>query len=180
MNGYVLNTRICTINTKGVKRWWGGRWHQAITRTNFDLSSIGYVAFPREQSHSWKYSWHQSVKRVWKLYLWITATPDSKAHGANMGPTWVLSSPGGPHVGSMNLAIRDGPLLETPHRDHWVQITYPPPIHQIEEPYPITGWEHTCAGAITGIHHNFEGPGFHFSGISTQWPLGDVVVILKM
>ena len=32
--------------------------------------------------------------------------PDSKAHGANMGPTWVLSAPGGPHVGPRNLAIR--------------------------------------------------------------------------
>ena len=26
-------------------------------------------------------------------------TPDSKVHGANMGPTLVLSAPGGPHVG---------------------------------------------------------------------------------
>ena len=34
--------------------------------------------------------------------------PDSKVHGANMGPTWVLSSPGGPHVGPMNLPIWDG------------------------------------------------------------------------
>ena len=32
-------------------------------------------------------------------------SPDSKFHGANMGPTWVPSSPGGPHVGPMNLAI---------------------------------------------------------------------------
>ena len=31
----------------------------------------------------------------------------SKVHGANMGPTWVLSAPDGPHVGPMNLAIRD-------------------------------------------------------------------------
>ena len=31
--------------------------------------------------------------------------PDSKVHGANMGPTWVLLAPGGPHVGPMNLAI---------------------------------------------------------------------------
>ena len=31
--------------------------------------------------------------------------PDSKVHGANMGPTWVLSAPGGSHVGPMNLAI---------------------------------------------------------------------------
>ena len=25
--------------------------------------------------------------------------PDSKIHVANIGPTWVLSAPGGPHVG---------------------------------------------------------------------------------
>ena len=28
-------------------------------------------------------------------------------HGANMGPTWVLSAHDGPHVGPMNLATRD-------------------------------------------------------------------------
>ena len=33
--------------------------------------------------------------------------PDSKVHGANMGPTWVLSAPDGPHIGPMNLAIRE-------------------------------------------------------------------------
>ena len=32
--------------------------------------------------------------------------PDSEVQGANMGPTWVLSAPDGPHVGPMNLAIR--------------------------------------------------------------------------
>ena len=32
--------------------------------------------------------------------------PDSKVHWANMGPTWVLSTPVGPHVSRMNLAIR--------------------------------------------------------------------------
>ena len=31
--------------------------------------------------------------------------PDNKVHGANMGSTWVLSAPDGPHVGLMNLAI---------------------------------------------------------------------------
>ena len=31
--------------------------------------------------------------------------PDSKLHEANMGPTWILSAPDGPHVGPMNLAI---------------------------------------------------------------------------
>ena len=32
--------------------------------------------------------------------------PDRKVHGANMGPTQVLLSPGGPYVDPMNLAIR--------------------------------------------------------------------------
>ena len=35
-------------------------------------------------------------------------SPDSKVHGANMGPTWVLQAPDGPHVDPMNLAIRVG------------------------------------------------------------------------
>ena len=33
--------------------------------------------------------------------------PDNKIHGANMGPTWVLLAPGGPHCGHMTLAFRD-------------------------------------------------------------------------
>ena len=32
--------------------------------------------------------------------------PDSKVHGANMGPTWVLSAPDGPPVGPLSFAIR--------------------------------------------------------------------------
>ena len=31
--------------------------------------------------------------------------PDSKVHGANMGPIWGREDPGGPHVGPMNFAI---------------------------------------------------------------------------
>ena len=41
------------------------------------------------------------IPRVWKrVYI-----PDNKVHGANMGLTWVLSAPDGPHIGPMNLAI---------------------------------------------------------------------------
>ena len=32
-------------------------------------------------------------------------TPDSKVHGANMGPIWGRQDPGGPHVGLMNFAV---------------------------------------------------------------------------
>ena len=31
--------------------------------------------------------------------------PDSKVHGANMGPTWGQLDPGMPHVGHVNFAI---------------------------------------------------------------------------
>ena len=39
--------------------------------------------------------------------------PDSKVHGAIMGPTWVLSAPDGPHVGPMNLTIRGAHKRDT-------------------------------------------------------------------
>ena len=41
------------------------------------------------------------------LILICIITLDSKVYGANMGLTWVLTAPDGPHVGPMNLAIRD-------------------------------------------------------------------------
>ena len=59
--------------------------------------------------HMWFVKTYQSaawlmldiVERISKL------TPNSKVHGANMGTTWVLSAPDGPHVGPVNIAIRD-------------------------------------------------------------------------
>ena len=36
---------------------------------------------------------------------WWDRYPDSKVHGAYMGPTWGRQDPGGPHVGPMILAI---------------------------------------------------------------------------
>ena len=44
-----------------------------------------------------------SMKRVYNSFQ---DYPDNKVHGANMGPTWALSAPDGPHVGPMNFAIR--------------------------------------------------------------------------
>ena len=56
-----------------------------------------------------------SVISQWLLLSWqwmcnisiFWYYPDSKDHGANMGPTWVLLAPGGPHACPMNLAIGD-------------------------------------------------------------------------
>ena len=38
---------------------------------------------------------------------WANTIPDSKVHGANMGPIWGRQDPGGPHFGPMNLALWD-------------------------------------------------------------------------
>ena len=35
----------------------------------------------------------------------FTYNPNSKVHGANMGPFWGRQDPGEPHIGSMNFAI---------------------------------------------------------------------------
>ena len=38
------------------------------------------------------------------LYV-IAVHPDSKVHGANMGPIWDRQDPGGPHAGPVNFVI---------------------------------------------------------------------------
>ena len=50
--------------------------------------------------------------------------PVNKVHGANMGPIWGRQDPDGPHVGPMNLAIRDGSdsVLLVIIRLHWLLL----------------------------------------------------------
>ena len=49
----------------------------------------------KKSPHRWNFDVHR-----------FRNVPDNKFHRVNMGPTWVLSAPDGPHVGPMNLAIR--------------------------------------------------------------------------
>ena len=58
------------------------------------------------RSHLYDHFWYLNVNYVMANY--VDTIPDSKVHGANMGPTWVLSAPGEPHGGLMKLAIWDG------------------------------------------------------------------------
>ena len=40
--------------------------------------------------------------------MWYTDNnPDTKVHGANLGPIWGRQDPGGPHVVPMNFALWD-------------------------------------------------------------------------
>ena len=49
------------------------------------------------------------------LYFWNihNGKPESKVHLVPIAPTWVLSAPGGPHVGPMNLALREVTLYNS-------------------------------------------------------------------
>ena len=57
------------------------------------------------------------INRLWEIgignvqikfkFKFQNKFPDSKVHGANMGPTWVLSAPDGPHIGPMNIAVKE-------------------------------------------------------------------------
>ena len=56
----------------------------------------------------------------------LVKVPDSKVHGANMGPTWVLSASDGPHVGPMNLVIRVMACNAEQGKSHYLnQLAYP-------------------------------------------------------
>ena len=54
-------------------------------------------------SHDLNQTWPDTLQLA---HYGRVLVPDSKVHGVNMGPIWVLSAPDGPHVGPMNLAIR--------------------------------------------------------------------------
>ena len=67
---------------------------------------------------------YQTDKKFsWQIELWVTwynvahkyfhgfvMFPESKVLVAYVGPTWVMSAPGGPHVDPINLAISEFPI----------------------------------------------------------------------
>ena len=86
-------------------------WFMIQCNMNSRCTHSTWVTFdvlsPRKEIHhntQCQCSVSNSAYLVLNCYLIIF--PDSKVHGANMRPTWVLSAPDGPHVGPMNLAIR--------------------------------------------------------------------------
>ena len=61
-----------------------------------------------EHHHIWL--WQRQLKCIPNTIVMVRRLVSQRVHGVNMGPTWVLLAPDGPHVGPMNLAIR-GALL---------------------------------------------------------------------
>ena len=78
-----------------------GRIRLSVSTVNrtYEPSGITHVIpFYKHRKHSTGPSTHGPWICTYNKF------PDSNVHGANMGPTWVLSAPDGPHVGPMNLA----------------------------------------------------------------------------
>ena len=80
-----------------------------------------------------------------KLHF-IEVNPDSKVCGTNMGPTWVLSAPGEPHVGPINLAIRKGILIGISAVTVWLSEISRVGIQQKWE------WKYIGMGVPDGSH----------------------------
>ena len=85
---------------------------------------------------------------------------DSKVRGANMGPYWVLSAPGGPHVSPINLAVREVSIVVTlNHYDHQYHISLS--CNVITTPivimhYDVINWKHFPRywPFVRGIHRS--------------------------
>ena len=73
-----------------------------------------------------------SMCYIHPYYPWLPSStwanfPDSKVHGANMGPIWGRQDPGGPHVGPMNFAIWVI-MAQVPLKQHWHIWATPSPL----------------------------------------------------
>ena len=95
---------------------------------------LQYIGWPLVITEYW-------IRRVYGLLqkgfsrVLVDTYPDSKVHVANMGPTWVLSAPDGPHVGHMNLAIRISMLSFGINRSQWMKHGRAVPSYFIHQWY---------------------------------------------
>ena len=72
------------------------------------LVEPGYNNKMMPWSHQHRYSHHSEKMVSQPSYFYYGKPytyPESKVHGANMGPIWGRQDPGGPRVGPMNFAI---------------------------------------------------------------------------
>ena len=89
-------------------------WHETLLSLYFSIHAM-FPSLQHDLFWNWvlcpiKWGWHvifaNAIDIQAKTLLFSSQFPDSKVHVTNMGPTWVLSAPGGSHVGPMNFAIR--------------------------------------------------------------------------
>ena len=92
-------------------------------------------------------------------------SPDSKVRGANMGPTWVLSAPGEPNVGPMNLAIRECFSLQVRVSTCWrvleLKVAY--------KPANLWGYSFIVSDTFTCRYIRLQIQAFYVVNIKKSW-----------
>ena len=100
---YVLKA-LCSINFyfTFLCQFYGSK----ISTLFIDYSILGWMfrrgVFSSFVRLSDKTTWYVLSVTLFQVCIGF---PDSKVHGANMGPIWNRQDQGGPHVGPMNFAI---------------------------------------------------------------------------
>ena len=125
----------CTIAGHPLRRLWFSRqWGGPLGKSVNTLTN----RIPQEIP-----MWNETV-----------SIPDSKVHGANMGPTWVLSAPDGPHVGPTNLAIKDiYGICCTVHPTNYVPVLMTVAVVCIGSIYLCpSGVSSLVLGNLSGMH----------------------------
>ena len=84
----------------GAKEGGSHYWEMAVAIT----CGYGGYLLPLLAAHS---SLNFVIGAGWLTFFVVEDIPESKVHGANMGPIWGRQDPGGSHVGPVNLAIWD-------------------------------------------------------------------------
>ena len=80
--------RVDTTDEKSMQN----TWTLTLAETQISTTVVCWIGRSLQNMGNW------SVEKC-------SMNPDSKIHGANMGPTWVLSGPDGPHAVPMNIAF---------------------------------------------------------------------------
>ena len=91
---------------------------------------------------------------------WRNIDPDSKVHGANMGPTWVLSAPDGPHVGPWTLLSRDAASFA--HCHDLYPVIYHFGIHYF---YGLVPRRRNYIATALQLRHSYTGPSVYLQQI---------------
>ena len=78
------------------------------------------------------------------------SSPDSKVHGATMGPIWDRQDPDGPHVGPMNLAIWEINGSINRHQIRWIHPLLSTLDHASLDPrhFLASDWLSICRAAV--------------------------------
>ena len=109
-----------TLQCDLISYWLGAytKWSLHATGATVVLGLLNFgqnYQIPEKKDSSWNAPWKKQERvAAAPIGTYIAHNiPDSKVHGANMGPIWGRQDPGGPHVRPMNFAIWAGPISKT-------------------------------------------------------------------